>query len=435
MSIRVRLGLLAVALLVLFQLSYVSGATNLNFYCVTNGNTYPNPTDSQIANCFNSSINYVIIGLLVSFMMVALSYLIGEVINIASFKNWYRNELWETIKTVIIVIAIFSAVSVVGTLGTSQAYQIGPSCSGGSGTGLSGSGIASLYVEASSYLSNCAFWNADSAYGAALGVSVGSGLVKSMTLMTYFTIPFPPVPIPAPPPATGYVPVFGSFNIGTDLTPFSSDILQTSITKGPSFLKDYMGIFTFPLLLVVATINALIYPLGALCLGILLPLGVIFRALPFLRPIGASLIALSIAGAVIFPAVLVFFNIPLSVYMGSLSPGFTPPQSSCNAFGSVCSSMNSQGGSSVTQQYTGSTLGLDAAESNAYNWGSSAGGAVYFNSDFSPVLNLLLLYGVPSALQFLLLVIDLVIGIIAAQNLARLMGGSLRFGIGKMKLT
>jgi hypothetical protein len=40
----------------------------------------------------------------------------------------------------------------------------------------------------------------------------------------------------------------------------------------------------------------------------------------------------------------------------------------------------------------------------------------------------------PVVVQFILLVLDLIIGITMATNIANLLGGSLRLGIGKMKL-
>ena len=83
------------------------------FYCATSGITGLN-----LANCINSAVPYVFIALLVSFTIVAIAYLIGEVLAIQSFKGWYKSELWEAVKSLVIVAVIFSAIVIAGSIAT-----------------------------------------------------------------------------------------------------------------------------------------------------------------------------------------------------------------------------------------------------------------------------------------------------------------------------
>ena len=61
--------------------------------------------------------------------------------------------------------------------------------------------------------------------------------------------------------------------------------------------------------------------------------------------------------------------------------------------------------------------------------------ASFMNSDFSYLLTPLFAYVVPVVVQFILMIMDLIIGVVAAQQLATMLGGKIRLGIGNIKLT
>ena len=42
---------------------------------------------------------FMAIGIMFSFMVIAVVYMVGNVMNYKPLKDWYRAELWEAIKT------------------------------------------------------------------------------------------------------------------------------------------------------------------------------------------------------------------------------------------------------------------------------------------------------------------------------------------------
>jgi len=134
----------------------------------------------------------------------------------------------------------------------------------------------------------------------------------------------------------------------------------------------------------------------------------VMRALPFIRGIGGSLIAIGLAITVIYPSLLILMNYPITQM---LQTNVYNPPSSCS--------------SSI----------LCGAISAVLSYFSEAGVALSsFNSIF-PALNGILAYNTYLVLQFVLFILDLGITYSLANNIARMLGGEIRLGIGgKLKL-
>ncbi|MFI5412808.1 MAG: hypothetical protein ACHQX1_02865 [Candidatus Micrarchaeales archaeon] len=420
-----KVGFAALALVVFSAFTSISAAGSQsvfnNLYCATSG-----VSTGTLSDCINSTIPYVVIALMLSFTMVAFAYLIGEVFGIQSFKGWYKGELWEAIKSLLIVGVVFSAIVIFGEI--AALLPGGPAnIPNGSTTGLD-----FLYTQAYAYLDGTstvpgAVNLTNESFNNLLGSSVGSEYLKSITLNTYFTIPFPPVPVPT-------VPVFGSFNLGTDFNVFQSEVIDSSITGPASIEKDTLGYLVFPMMLVLGAQLFLFVTLIPIGLGILLPLGLIFRATPFLRSIGGTLIALAIAVIIVYPALLAIFNAPITLFFSPLYPNGAATQTQgCASVLTFCAVyqtfLNPE-----TLLFSGLPQNPNENDYAAFTAGNIGASDAFFNGNMSAFLSPFFAYMVPVIIQFILLVMDLIIGIVMAMNIATALGGNIRLGIGKLKL-
>jgi len=440
----------AIVALIFAALQSTAGASSLggltNFYCATASGTVP-----DLATCINSAVPFVFIAILLSFTIVAISYLIGEVLAIQSFKGWYKGELWEAIKSLLIVGVILSVIVISGSLASLLPGVTAPlKCLGAS---ASTNGFDLMYYTAySTFGTGCSLGSinyTNESFNNLLGISMGAEFLKSIRLNTYFTIPFPPIPV---------APQFGSLNIGSDLNLYSGSIIDANpITGGSHILGLAFTFLIFPMMLVLETQYAIFIDVIAISLGVLLPLGLIFRATPFLRPIGATLIALAIAGAIIYPALLAMFNAPIVYFFSPLYPENSGAilnafNSSCpgGVLGTLLCGVISEFNPLVGVVFSGLPGGLGSSTiiacppipflttgENDY-WAFFTGycGALsaFVGGDIYPILNPMFIFMLPVVIQFVLFILDLIIGVTIAQGIARALGGQIKLGVGKMKL-
>jgi hypothetical protein len=430
----------ALVALVFFPiLATVSSAASVfqNVYCATTSST--SSFTSNVGTCIQNALPYVFIALLLSFTMVILSYLLGEVLNIRNFKGWYKAELWEALKSLIIVGAVISAILILGEVayllpGAPQTIPLG-----------SITGFDYLYDTAYSYFIGPAAWTGSgyavptayqTTYGALnltndsytmlLGVSMGKEMLQFFRLNTYFTIPLPP----AAPPS---VPVYGSINVGLDYNPaFETALLDTSITAGSNIETNTLYFLIVPMLLALGAQTYLFTTLIVIALGILLPLGLIFRATPFLRNIGGTLIAIAIVMIIVYPELLAFFNEPMNLYFSPLYAEVNPPAVSTNACGQFIDCAPLEIYAAIPQTiFTVAGAQVPQAWLDGFNGAQGA----FADSNLGDLLTPFFDYVVPVVVQFILLIIDLILGIVIAQQLAKALGGKIRLGIGSIKLT
>ena len=78
--------------------------------------------------CVLSSVPYMMIGILLSFMVIALTYMIGNVINYSRMKDWYKTELWETIKSLLLVVIIMASLVLLSAVDPQYHNTVKPQC-------------------------------------------------------------------------------------------------------------------------------------------------------------------------------------------------------------------------------------------------------------------------------------------------------------------
>ena len=195
----------------------------------------------------------------------------------------------------------------------------------------------------------------------------------------------------------------------------------------------------------------LLYVIANIGLAVLLPLGIIFRAIPFLRGIGGTLIALGIGASIIFPVMLLAVNNTITSYfvptLQAPGPPSTCSQSGlnggtqwlCTFFSQVISTVFNPLASIAlasfgTVQYAGSGTNCAGGtyRNPAYD-GFNAGENVLFSGSM-PILNVMFYYLTPLMFDFILLIFDLILGYAVVQGIAKLLGGSVRLGFGKMSV-
>src|ERR1700733_3920180 len=101
----------AVALNFFLSIPSAQAATSVtNIQCVITNST------TTIGNCIAAAIPLALLGLGLSLMMVGVVYMMGEVFQYDRLKRFYQNELWETIKSALIVVLVFSSLVVASAI-------------------------------------------------------------------------------------------------------------------------------------------------------------------------------------------------------------------------------------------------------------------------------------------------------------------------------
>jgi hypothetical protein len=423
-----------------------SGTTQINFYIGTSesamylasSSTSNSTTISTLpgsaagafpmrdaVSCITSSIPITLIGLMLSFLLVGLAFMIGEVLNVSGFKGWYRTELWEVTKSVLMVMSIFAVLAVLSAV--AYAFTGNQPISGSSSTlsAYASANLAGVYsADLGSYLGP-QLSNANNAFSAIFGLTEGISFAKSFT--AEYWIPYLPIPF------------VGSVQFGGEYTLFKSSYVESDLSlPGSSFVKDVLGVVVIPLIVIFQLLYDKLVEFALLGLTFFVPLGIVLRAIPFLRGIGGTMLAIGISIALVFPALLLMFNLPISNYLPSFAP--TPASLACNfATNTNNVGLNIVGGfldltlctnvnidATVLSVFTGGTYGA---------YGFVAGWhTVLPTASIFPSLNLILGYVFPLVIQFILLIFDIVITFAVGDAIARMLGGSLKLGIGKFKV-
>ena len=413
------------------------------------GTTYPlqvhcliNPQSlTDIGTCVSESVAISAIGLLVSLAVVALTYMIGEVLNMGGLKGWYRKELWETAKSLMLVAIIYSVLVLLGSLGSSLAVT-----STAAGSALSGaatqqcstagtfstaaspglaSNLVTLYNTAITGYLKPTLCYANNAFAAVFGLSVGIRTARTLSIETWFAIPLLPPP---------FVPLFGSLQSGSTAQIFVSSYVEGIDPTIPtfSFLVSLIKLLVVPVMVLLQFQVDLLPSIVMAGLGVFLPIGIILRSIPFLRGIGGTMIAIAIGLSIIYPIMLVTLNLPITDYFIGLSTGTMSAPIACPGGGLVCSLL------SIVPTYTTKwpldiALGSGNYDTKIANLATSMG---FFDfstnlSSLYPAMNLVNQYALIMVLQFVLFPVDMVLGIIFVQTIAKSLGGALKLSIGK----
>ena len=424
-----------VLLALLLTTAHAATTYQMKVYCFLNPGV-----QTDIGTCMSESIAISAIGLVFSLVIVALTYMMGEIINMGNLKGWYRRELWETTKSALLVVVVYSSLVLFGGIGASLAgasqsassplLTANPTISCPSSatfstqasSGLEAS-LAILYNTAiNSYLQPTLCYSYKS-FSAIFGLSAGVRTAKSVTVATW--IPFPILPFPFPEA------IFGSISSGSQVSLFTSGFLEAINVVEPnpfSFLKSVITLIIVPTLIQLQLQSDLLPLVVTTGIGLFLPLGIIFRAVPFLRGIGGTMVAIAIGISLIYPIMLVTFNLPVTDYFAGLITGSS--QYSGGGCGVLCSVVNWLPAQSAQIPLRVALRPYDAAAAEAGwvigFWDYSASLRSIF-----PALNFVNEYSLIMVLQFVLFPIDILFGVISVQAIAKSLGGKLTLSLGK----
>ncbi|MDE1865509.1 MAG: hypothetical protein KGH94_02630 [Candidatus Micrarchaeota archaeon] len=425
-----RYAALTLALLSSFLILSNGAVANANTACIITGQVVAPDT------CIISAFPYMAIGILISFMVVAIVYMLGNVMNFGSMQNWYRAELWETIKTIIMVVVVISVLvilSAIANILVGAQYTL-PGQQGevpGVATSLS-TNLANLYNADSTFLAQ-QLNGSYQAYAAVLGLSTGVGVLQSLAVTMW-------VPLPLIPPY-----VIGSIQFGSSENLLNSNFI-TATGSQYSITQNIIGLVVIPMLITFQVLSTYFYQLMAIGLGILIPLGVIFRAFPLVRNIGGTFIATGIGISLVFPALLLIVNLPISNYIYAFTysqtlNGNCPFTSGliCNLWLAMTTGIN---GDILGPGVTGTiingplNIALGTVASNnanvvsALDAGYYTGIATPLTYGIFPSLNLILANTLGMILQMILLGIDIMVGLIVTGAITHMLGGKVRLGFG-----
>jgi len=386
---------------------------------------------SFLTNCLNATVisSATIVALLFSFFIIALAYLLGQVVNIEQLRGWYKNELWELTKTLILIGMIYLVIILMSSLANGFEIANNVGLSSISSSCSSAQNFDMIYCAAEQYL-NIQTILTQKALLAVTGTSIGIQDAKSLRLNTFDGVT---IPIPDTDTELKYTYIL-SYN------PLKSDVLDTSITSGESYVKNTFLLLISPMYLFANIFYEIFYVVVYLSLGILIPMGIVFRAIPFLRNVGGTLIALGITGAVLVPLTLVVLNAPVSDFIVNHYYSSMPPIPSqyngCQNMGlgvvNLCNLMTV-----VPQTIFSSTQSIlikplfGNPGANGYN----AATISLFTGAITTV-NMLNYYTIPLIVNLILFIADFVLIYALAQGIATQLGGSLRLSLGgKMKIS
>ena len=383
-----------------------------NSYCIITQST------TSIGACIMSAIPVALIGILLSIMLIAVAYMLGEVFNISNLKGWYKGELWEVAKSVAIIVIIFAVLVIMsGIAATLYGLPYSTSLTGNqvSASGIVLNNLVGVYTSTMNDYIIPQYSIVNNALNGMIGLSLAVGALKSFTYSLYFPIP---------------IPFAGSLDFGSAGSIYKSSVIE-SIAAAPnlSFVVDIISLIIIPIEILFSLLSAYFIDIVAIGLSVFLPIGIVLRAIPFLRGIGGTMIGIGIMISLIFPSLLLLFNIPVSSLMVGPTPTAQPAYSCSSSNYVYCLIMN------FISTTTNTVLGAIQAMGYSFT-GAEYGLATFFSSPPSifPALNYITGEVEQVILQFILLILDIIVTITIGNSIAKMLGGRVRLGIGKFKV-
>ncbi len=371
---------------------------------------------SSISKLPTEALGLSLLALIVSFDVIGIGYIVSKLLPTAGLRNWINAEILELAKSAFVIVGIFSIL----TFMSSIVYIVqGPPQIQGTGSTYQ-TNIGNTLYSAETYLCQVD-GNVTNGTQSLAEFLLAEGNLQNLYI-TDQGFPLPPVPLPGP---FDFIPVFRS-SVGFPILAnffLGADIIYHA--QFHSFIDDMLMFIQLPAIMIYSSQVILLPMLVSIGLILLIPAGLLMRALPFSRGVGGTLIALGIGISIIWPSTLVLVNNTLSQYMQNVldAGAGTSYVASCNwgFWTFMCNFFNFIGGMVINAppEYSGIAF--------------STIGSIY------PALNFLLGYGVNGmylAFQvFFLFVLDLIILFPLTDGIARLLGGTIRFQLGgKLKL-
>ncbi len=385
-------------------------------------------TQAIALGAFTSAVALSLLGILLSFLLIAISYILDSVFNIPSLKGWYKGEIRETIKSIIIVVVIFSVIIIMGNIAISD-FSVG-NIAPLNGINQITTTTEAMYNAVEVQYLGAELNDVNASLIGLFGLYDGLGVLKTTTLAIY--VPIPVLPLPE-----FYI---GSIDFGVKENLYTSSVLGSTNIPDAGLTTDIGKVVVLPML-ILFQVEADVFPYVIIAgLTVLLPAGIILRSVPLLRSIGGTLIALGIGTAIVYPALLLLMNLPLTNFIAPpVQTGTTPPFNCATITNGVasasltCGFLNSA--VSTTQSYLSSIPNSQPLTNNIQYALSGFVAGVSSLTSIYPALNFItsqmyinLIY------QFILSILDIIIGFTITQNIAKMLGGNVKLGIGRLKL-
>ena len=401
------LALSSIFMLVLFNISNAS--TPIPTVCQPGYNW----NSLSISNN-SSAIGLSLLALTISFDVVAIAFALSRLFPSLGIRNWLQNEYWEIAKTALIIVVIFGVIAIVANL----SHLLVPNLVK-SGISASGSGavdLTPLIAGAEGYLCGVNT-NLISAWDEMGIMGAGTGFWSTVQVGFYIPIPIGP---------------FATIFDGVYFLPFSNWALQTGnhfISWYGSIINDLINFILFPFTSITIGLITTLPSLAFVGLTFFIPLGLTFRAFPFVRGIGGTLIAIGLALCVVLPSVLILFNYEATSLLASALPIIQPPPQTVNL---SCNIPTLIGGIICA------AIGLPLSALNSATgfvqdvWWALP---IFSTTAIYTYMNEIMQYGIYLIIQLLLFSFDLILMYPIVDNVARSLGGSIRLSLGgKLRL-
>lgn len=347
------------------------------------------------------AIAVALLALSFSLDVVAIGFIVSKLFPQTAVGEWLPSEYWEIAKSAMLVVGIYAllafmtnvSTSLIPTTGTNipQSVLAGTSNAGG----CPGAPASESYVLVNSacYYLNYLNGQMGTSFTYLVNMAGALGALSSASVSIYTPVPLPGI----------------GFKFGFAAGFYKNSLLEGSgVGQFQSILNDFLTYIAFPMALLINVQLHFITFVFVAGLYVLIPLGLMFRALPFTRGIGGALIGIGIGMSIVYPSLLVLFNYPVTSAF-ALLPNSAPPCSGlfCPVIAIIMAPFN--------------FLGV------SYAVGS-------MNTIF-PALNQILNANSYLLMQFILFILDLGIGYSIANGIARVLGGQIRYSItDKIKL-
>jgi len=344
---------------------------------------------------------------MLSFLVIAIGVIINRAVPGTKLGEWLKNEYWEMAKSAILIAGAISAlvfagnisILLIGQQATSSYTMAGLNQILNTLGSSSGQALCSIYSDINN------FGSSEGGFPESpLGIATGISTWKTINVGYWLPIPI-----------TGV----GAFTFGSTFQVYNNPMLEsvspTPIGQFESIVNDIINFLYFPVSSLVALMYILMPLIVYIGIMVFVPLGIIFRAFPFLRPVGGTLFAFGVGLSIVFPLLIMLINEPLTTILYHMLSYSIKPLTTGNGL------LN--GILEVLMAALNAILNNISPEYNFFS-------ALPLTISIYPALNIYAPYFMFLFAEFLFLLIDLMIWYPLVDSIAKSLGGTIRLALG-----
>ncbi len=347
----------------------------------------------------NSLFSVISLALMLSFMVVSIGFVITKVVPGTKLEGWLKNEYWEIAKSAILAAGAIGIMVFLGNISLLLINQA-PVTSGG--ISAINSELNTISTSATGTLCNIYSDISGSQYALnTFNTLQNIGILKSVTLGWWIPLPLFEV---------------GAFTFGSTFNIYNNPMLESTPNNGQyeSFINDTINFLYLPIAIFIILLYYTIQSIIFIGMMILVPLGIIFRAFPFLRNIGGTLFAFGVGLSIVLPMLIILINGPISNMLNTMFSGISPSNQ-------LSSPLSSSLGIIFTL--------LDPIGS-LVNYAVNIASYIPYTMSIYPALNAVAPFFLFLFAQLLLLVLDMMIWYPLVDSIAKSLGGTIRLSLG-----